>query len=748
MSWRRHFQSTDKLGKLNKETDQMMAAFNSGSSVKSSKFSSYLPEIYTGHPQRLDRYLQYDNMDQDSEINISLDTIADTSTSPEDDDSNDIFKIDFFDEPNTTEMEVVRGLLGKWVRINEWRTRMWEAFRNTLKYGDSFFIRDPQTGMLLYVDPYNVEKIIVDNSQGRKPSVYMIRNIEPNLADKVATVPERQPASYNASGANGLSVNNANTSSVIQDSYGPTKGGSQGEVIAVDAAHVVHLSLSSGLDANWPFGTSILEPLFKVYKQKELLEDSILIYRIQRAPERRAFYIDTGEMPLHKTGAYLEKVKMESQQRRMPSRTGGGMSVTDARFDPMAMLDDYYFARNSEGRGSSMEILTGGENLGCFPMNTKIILEDGRELTIKEIEEELKNGKPLYTYSCHPTNGSIKKGLISWAGVTRKDAEVLRVYLSNGKSFMATPDHQFPIKDRGFVKLSELEEGDCLIGTTPVKDHFITKWIRKILRRPEEVMIRKIKKVKRKMDVGTLTIDTDHIFHDYHTYALAAGVFAKNSIDDLKFFSNKLVRGLRIPSSYIPTGPDDGQAVFTDGRVGTAYLQEYRFSVYCRRLQNKIVGALAKEFKLFIKQQGFDKIDTSSFDINFFPPQNFRRFAQIERDAASASVFQTLQDVPFIAKRTLLSRYLGWSDEEIIENEKRWKEERSEMVQDNLGSSDRELSGLDSIGIKPTDQFGGDDFGDGEFDDADAGDEDLEGAEGGDDLNTDDADFGDENAPE
>jgi len=59
----------------------------------------------------------------------------------------------------------------------------------------------------------------------------------------------------------------------------------------VDAEHVVHLSLSEGLDNNYPFGNSLLETIFKVYKQKELLEDAIIIYRVQRAPERRVFYV-------------------------------------------------------------------------------------------------------------------------------------------------------------------------------------------------------------------------------------------------------------------------------------------------------------------------------------------------------------------------------------------------------------------------------------------------------------------------
>ena len=73
----------------------------------------------------------------------------------------------------------------------------------------------------------------------------------------------------------------------------------------------MHISLTEGMDHAWPFGISILEPIFKVFKQKELLEDSIIIYRVHRAPERRVFTIDVGNMPPHKARQYLEQVKYD-----------------------------------------------------------------------------------------------------------------------------------------------------------------------------------------------------------------------------------------------------------------------------------------------------------------------------------------------------------------------------------------------------------------------------------------------------
>ena len=72
-------------------------------------------------------------------------------------------------------------------------------------------------------------------------------------------------------------------------------------------------------------------------------------------------------------------------------------------------------------------------------------------------------------------------------------------------------------------------------------------------------------------------------------------------IDDLKYFNNKLLRGLRVPSSYLPTGPEDGTAVYSDGRVGTAFIQEYRFTNFCKRLQDLISPWIDDEFKLFCK---------------------------------------------------------------------------------------------------------------------------------------------------
>jgi len=87
------------------------------------------------------------------------------------------FYIDYMDETNSTETTVLRETLNKWVFINDFRQRMYEIFRNTLKYGDTFYLRDPETYEWHYIDPRNVEKIVVDDTKGKEPHSYFIRNM-------------------------------------------------------------------------------------------------------------------------------------------------------------------------------------------------------------------------------------------------------------------------------------------------------------------------------------------------------------------------------------------------------------------------------------------------------------------------------------------------------------------------------------------------------------------------------------------
>jgi hypothetical protein len=166
-------------------------------------------------------------------------------------------------------------------------------------------------------------------------------------------------------------------------------------------------------------------------------------------------------------------------------------------------------------------------------------------------------------------------------------------------------------------------------------------------------------------------------------------------IDDLKYFNNKMARGLRVPSSYLPTGPDDSDRAMNDGRVGTALIQEYRFNQYCMRLQRAIMQKLDDEFKMFLRWRGFN-IDAGLFAITFCEPQNFASYRQSELDTSRIASFSQLEPMPYMSKRFMMKRYLGLSDEEILENEQMWQEERDEPELSTTQGQD-----LRSIGITP-----------------------------------------------
>jgi hypothetical protein len=590
MTWRKHFRMVKMPG-----VQQPKASGGGGGTGSGSKYSSYLPEVYAGHPNRVQRYFQYEDMDRDSEINSALDTIADFCTQSEEQ-NDQPFYIHYNEDANATEVKLIHTCLQKWTKMNNFRSRLYTTFRNVIKNGDQFFLRDPETKEWLWIDHFDVELVRVDEGSGKEPMEYVIRNLDYGKQDKFATKPA-DPNEYNTPAGSATSPFSRTSST----------GGGGGNMFTlpgqgsdprfgnatvpkshvVDAKHVVHLSLSTGMDSNWPFGASVLEPVFKTFKQKELLEDAVIIYRVQRAPERRIFYIDVGNMPPVLANAHVERIKNDIHQRRIPNRTGGGNSIMDAAYNPLTMMEDYFFAQSAEGRGSKVETLAGGEQLG--------------------------------------------------------------------------------------------------------------------------------------------------------------------EIADLEFFNKKLRAGLRIPSSYLPGGEDNGQVAYNDGKMGAAMIQEFRFNKYCMRLQSLLAPVFDKEFKQFLKDNGI-QIEESLFELFFNPPQNFTKYRQIELDSAQMNVYSQIADNKKLSERFKFKRFLNLTEEEMLENERMWAEENPAKMRGAVGKTaadDSPGDGLSSVGVSSgggglggdlgMDDMGGNDAGDTGGDDAggDAGGDlgsDIDSALGGGDT--------------
>ena len=110
-------------------------------------YSSYLPDVYVGAPNRVERYGQYNTMDLDSEVNAALDILAEFC-SQKNGQNKTPFVLDFKKKATTSETTILQQYLQQWCKLQKFDTRMFRILRNTFKYGDQFFI-----SCLLYTSP-------------------------------------------------------------------------------------------------------------------------------------------------------------------------------------------------------------------------------------------------------------------------------------------------------------------------------------------------------------------------------------------------------------------------------------------------------------------------------------------------------------------------------------------------------------------------------------------------------------------
>jgi hypothetical protein len=135
-------------------------------------------------------------------------------------------------------------------------------------------------------------------------------------------------------------------------------GAGQGIKIARDA---VTYCTSGLVDRNKGTTLSYLHKAIKSINQLRMIEDSLVIYRLSRAPERRIFYIDVGNLPKQKAEQYLRDVMMRYRNKLVYDASTGEIR-DDKKY--MAMLEDFWLPRREGGRGTEISTLPGGQNLG------------------------------------------------------------------------------------------------------------------------------------------------------------------------------------------------------------------------------------------------------------------------------------------------------------------------------------------------------------------------------------------------
>lgn len=249
--------------------------------------------------------------------------------------------------------QIIRDEFKSIKEIMDFDRKAHEIFRNWYVDGKIFYhkvidLKNPSAGIqeIRYIDPLKIRFIRKAEQTGPNANfpVPLSRNNEPIDIHQAPKIEEYYLYDPNSSiGSNG-SISFRNDAKSVK--------------IAKDAITYV----TSGLvDRNKQTILSYLHKSIKALNQLRMIEDSLVIYRLSRAPERRIFYIDVGNLPKIKAEQYLRDV-MNRYRNKLVYNADTGEIKDDRKY--MAMLEDFWLPRREGGRGTEITTLPGGQNLG------------------------------------------------------------------------------------------------------------------------------------------------------------------------------------------------------------------------------------------------------------------------------------------------------------------------------------------------------------------------------------------------
>ena len=253
--------------------------------------------------ERLMRYQDFQEMEYTAEIAAAMDIYADETVAQ--DDKGRVLHIYSDDEKIK---DVLEDLFYNILNV-EFNLRSWA--RNLVKYGDFFLYNDvsPTQGVV-HAFPIPVNEIEREENYDREDP-FAVRYRWSTLGNRT-----------------------------------------------LENWEVTHFRLL-GNDMFLPYGSSLIEPARRIWRQLVLLEDAMLVYRIVRAPERRVFYIDVANIPPENVPMYVEEQRKNLRTNQVVDRNTGRV---DLRYSPLSVEDDYFIAVRGGESGTKIDTLTGGSN--------------------------------------------------------------------------------------------------------------------------------------------------------------------------------------------------------------------------------------------------------------------------------------------------------------------------------------------------------------------------------------------------
>ena len=275
------------------------------------------------HTLKLQLYGDYEVMDEDSIISAALDIYSDESTLRNE--YGDVLTINSKDE------EIKKILHNLFYDVLNIEFNLWPWIRNMCKYGD-FYLKLDITEKIGIVGVLPLSSYEMYRSEG----------FDPSNPEYVKFVQDQSMGGYTTG------YNSQTKSKIEYDNY-----------------EIAHFRLLS--DTNFlPYGKSMIEPARKCWKQLTLMEDAMMIHRIMRAPEKRIFKVDIGNIPPAEVDTYMQRVINKSKKTPYVDQKTGQY---DMKYNMNNMMEDFYLPVRGGQSGTEIDTLSGMEWTGIDDVN-------------------------------------------------------------------------------------------------------------------------------------------------------------------------------------------------------------------------------------------------------------------------------------------------------------------------------------------------------------------------------------------
>ncbi|MAF79903.1 hypothetical protein CL629_02360 [bacterium] len=273
----------------------------------------------------MQRYADYEEMDDYPEISSALDIYADDGTVPDSLTGNTVSVKSKSDEVNT----LLNTMLHNSIKIDE---EIWAITRTLAKYGNAY--------AELLVDETGVLGVNVLPS----PTV---RRIETKKGSLLGFVQDNTGK---------FNVEKETVKKALKDPAGPrvVKGS---QTVIFEPSEVIHWRLR-GKDLGSEYGHSILDSARWIWRRLVMAEDSALVYKLTRSPSRFAFYVDVGDLPSGQAMAYVNQVKQQFKKKKLFNPNTGKL---DFRINPLAPDEDFFIPTRGGQESTRVEIMQGAD---------------------------------------------------------------------------------------------------------------------------------------------------------------------------------------------------------------------------------------------------------------------------------------------------------------------------------------------------------------------------------------------------